>query len=178
MINKYFEDSLVKQALVHVEYYHTGQKSKEGLPYFVHCMEVAHTVFDKFKHLTHPPYSSHLDNIEFVTKLIIVALLHDVIEMTPEHSFEPFTPIAEVFATKYPSDVVEALIAITRKSTETYGQYIMRVKLNKLAREVKICDVKCNLEKCYRAGDKFESLKHRYINALKVLESEKSSLLS
>jgi (p)ppGpp synthase/HD superfamily hydrolase len=65
------------------------------------------------------------------------ALLHDVLEDTTMTA-------DELRAADLPVEVVEAVIALTRPPAETYEQYIERVALNDIAREVKLANLANN----------------------------------
>jgi (p)ppGpp synthase/HD superfamily hydrolase len=65
------------------------------------------------------------------------ALLDDVLEDTTMTA-------DELRAADLPVEVVEAVIALTRPPAETYEQYIERVALNDIAREVKLANLANN----------------------------------
>jgi (p)ppGpp synthase/HD superfamily hydrolase len=66
----------------------------------------------------------------------IVAALHDVLEDTPyQLTPEEFSP-----------DILEAVAALTH-ATGTYTDYIERIAANALATEVKLADLRDNLER-------------------------------
>lgn len=68
----------------------------------------------------------------------IVALLHDVVE-------DSDVTLEELSKT-FPEKIVAAVDAITRREDETYEAYINRVSENKIARKVKIADLKDNMD--------------------------------
>lgn len=128
---------------------HVGQKDKMGKRYVDHPVTVAANCKKWAK-----------DPKEQET-LISVALLHDVLEDTKLTS--------EKLRMLGVSDVViETVEAITRNEGERYFDYINRVKQNKLARIVKIEDLRHNLDPCRRAG-LTSSLQKRYEKALDML---------
>lgn len=99
---------------------HIGQKDKAGQDYIFHPIRVSKRC------------------LEIDDK--IVALLHDTIEdtgMTPDGLIRE--GIKEV-------DVVDAVVAITRREDETYAQFIERVCENDIAREVKFHDLEDNMD--------------------------------
>lgn len=100
---------------------HAGQSDKAGEPYVFHCFRVADAVEG--------------DDAK------AVALLHDVVE---DHGWYPIDSCAPL---GLPVNVVNALIAITRRKEEgeMYGTYIGRVALNPLATRVKLADLRDNL---------------------------------
>ena len=66
----------------------------------------------------------------------LVALLHDVIEDNPNYSIEDFTFLNE--------EEKKALALLTHDKDIAYFDYINEVKSNKIAREVKLSDLKDN----------------------------------
>lgn len=124
---------------------HAGQKDKGGAPYFGHVERVA-------INFPHDPICQ------------TVAYLHDVIEDT-DYSLHDLD---------FPSDVIEAVQAITRRETETYAEFITRVSSNRIAKQVKIADLRDNLNP-ERANIAFPdekrraSMRERYEKALRTL---------
>ena len=94
---------------------------------------------------------------------IATAWLHDVIEDTP-------TEWIDLFKAKLPLSVIDAIRAITMRAEETYIDYILRLKENDIAREVKIRDIRHNMTEL---GDKQKQRKEKYLCALYILESKK-----
>lgn len=90
-----------------------------------------------------------------------VALGHDLLEDT-DVSFEEILTIAE-------KQVADAIYILTRKSTETYIEYIYRIAESKngLAIKVKIADIEDHLSKKETLK---KSLKKRYLKAKQILE--------
>jgi len=130
------DDELITKALVHASRAHRGQRDKRGRPYIKHVTEVSAAVDHEG---TYP---------------IVVALLHDVLEDTEDTDLSA-----------YPTQIQEAIHAITRKVGETYADYIERVAKNPLARLVKLADLRLN-----HATAPNKSLKERYARAIKRLE--------
>lgn len=96
---------------------HKGQVDKAGAPYIVHPETVA----------------------SFVTKddEKIVAYLHDVIEDTP-------CQLKDLENAGFSSEIIKAVDLLTRKTGQSYKQYLKLVKTNVLARVVKLADLKHN----------------------------------
>lgn len=96
---------------------HKGQVDKAGAPYILHPETVA----------------------SFVTKddEKIVAYLHDVIEDTP-------CQLRDLENAGFSSEIIKAVDLLTRKTGQTYKQYLKFVKTNELARVVKLADLKHN----------------------------------
>lgn len=94
---------------------HQGQKRKDGTEYIFHPIAVMNAV------------STNDEKI--------VAILHDVIEDT-DFSIEDL---------EFLTDKQKIALEIITKGSESYSEYIDRVKSNKIARAVKIEDIRHNL---------------------------------
>ncbi|MBR4572090.1 MAG: HD domain-containing protein [Prevotella sp.] len=98
---------------------HLGQTDKGGKPYIDHPVRVAARCSD--------PQAK------------LVALLHDVIEDT--------TATAEYLLRQgVPGEVVEVVEVLTRRSDESYDDYIHRVARHPLAKVVKLADLEDNMD--------------------------------
>lgn len=131
-----------KQALDLAIREHVGQYRKGTYePYITHPIAVA----SKFEDETHR----------------IVAILHDTLEDTDLTMYE-------LMRDYRPSDeIIEALRAITRNLDETYLNFILRIKQNRIATDVKIKDLHHNLSDLGRGN-----LREKYIMALYILHHE------
>lgn len=98
---------------------HYGQVDKGLHPYILHPVRV----------------SSNCQTIEART----IALLHDVIEDTDYRA-------EKLISEGIPKHIVEKVEVLTRKKGDTYNEYIDRIAQDNLAREVKIADLKDNLD--------------------------------
>ena len=96
---------------------HAGQVDKAGKPYLGHIARVAG---------------------EFYDEKAIVALLHDIVEDTDVNP-------GELLQKGFTKEIVDAVVAITKKENESYESFIERVGKNKMAREVKIADLEDNM---------------------------------
>ena len=67
----------------------------------------------------------------------IVALLHDIVEDT-DVSFQDLKKM------KFSSDVLKSVYVITKNKNQDYFEYLEKIKQNKIARAVKIQDLKHN----------------------------------
>jgi (p)ppGpp synthase/HD superfamily hydrolase len=67
-----------------------------------------------------------------------VALLHDVIE-------DSDITAADLLAEGIPSEVVEAVLCLTKQAGENYHAFVLRAKQNALARKVKLADIEDNI---------------------------------
>ena len=98
---------------------HEGQKRKySDYDYIIHPIAVA----NRFKDESHK----------------IVAILHDTIEDTT-------LTIDDLIKYGLSSNIVEAIDILTKKDGQDYLDYLILVKTNKLARRIKIEDLKHNL---------------------------------
>jgi (p)ppGpp synthase/HD superfamily hydrolase len=134
------------QALELAKLYHYGQfRRKSGLPYVTHPIAVA----NKFKDETHR----------------IVAILHDVLEDTTLTMYE-------LIRNYRPSDeIIDALEAITKEPDEIYINFILRIKKNKIATQVKIEDLRHNLSDLGNGN-----LREKYLMALYILDKDDNEL--
>lgn len=120
---------------------HHGQKDKSGVDYIEHPRRIADALRDE--------------------DAKAVAWLHDVLEDTP------MTPKALSDA-GIDSRIICAVLCLTRKSTETYKQFIERIASNgdRLAVQVKLADLQDNL----RPGCPDEMRERRYLPAITRLQ--------
>lgn len=128
--------TMLRDAITIAALAHDGQTDKTGAPYIFHPLRVASTFSDEM--------------------LQVIAVLHDLVEDTD-------TTLSDLDA-RFPQAVVSAVEALTRRSEESYKEFIDRVARNPNARLVKIADIRDNL----RPGA--EHLRPRYEAALKMLE--------
>ena len=130
------------ECLLFVEELHHGQYDKIGAPYILHPVFVAEQMDTE--------------------KATIVALLHDVIEDTS-------ITLDDLRDKGYSDEIIVAIDALTRRTGETYSAYIERLSNNKLARRVKIADLRHNLQPERVAMFGNTSLVKRYQKALRIL---------
>ena len=104
-------------------FYHAGVKDKGGQPYFKHPLWITSELL----------YRGSSD-----TELI-VGILHDVIEDTPV----TFDMLREWH---FSEEVIEAVDALTRSPIEDRTQYINRVAKNRIARKIKLLDLRHNMD--------------------------------
>lgn len=127
---------------------HAGQTDKVGKPYFMHPFRVAErcrTIPQK-----------------------IVALLHDTIEdtdVTPEF----------LLSEGFPREIVDGILAVTRKENEDYYDFIKRSSENPIGRVVKINDLEDNMDlsRLEFIDDKMKNRLNRYIRSYHFLVSGK-----
>lgn len=90
------------------------------------------------------PYRSHLEEVhdsvaEGTTddRLGVVSILHDILEDT--------TCTESTLRWLFEDNVVDAVVAITKKPLQTQADYLAQVKGNQMARRVKMHDSFCNM---------------------------------
>ena len=105
---------------------HKGQVDKSGQPYILHPLALA----------------DDLKGRGYEDKYIVVSLLHDTLEDT-------YLTIDEICTTldiSTDSDIIEALKLLTHEQSVPYMTYIERLKCNKIARIVKMADLRHNMD--------------------------------
>ncbi|QLY82088.1 GTP pyrophosphokinase [Clostridium intestinale] len=112
--------SLLEKSIIIATKAHSGQFDKGGSPYILHPLRVMLS----------------LDNDEDR----IVGILHDVLEDT-SITLQHLEDNGFLGETK----ILEALDSISRKSNESYEDFILRVKINPIALRVKLSDLKDNM---------------------------------
>ena len=143
------EDASVAQALEIACRAHQGQFDKAGVLYIMHPMAVAVAL----------GAGEPRD-----TFAVVVALLHDVLkntEVTEQELVSTFPPL-----------ITDAILALTRQAGEDYESFIRRLAPNRLARKVKIADLRHNLDhaRLKKLTDaEQERLKKKYTSALNYL---------
>ena len=98
---------------------HHGQVDKSGVPYIFHPIHLAEQMDTEDE--------------------CIVALLHDVVEDT-EMTFEQLER-------DFSETVIQALKLVTRDKNEDYMQYVEKIKMNPIAKKVKLADLHHNSDK-------------------------------
>ncbi|MCL5271248.1 MAG: HD domain-containing protein [bacterium] len=98
---------------------HRGQKDKAGAPYILHPLRVMMRMEEPL--------------------VMIAALLHDVIE-------DSETSLDDLRQAGIPQEVIEAVTALSRRSGESYEEFVMRAGANVIARKVKLADLKDNMD--------------------------------
>ena len=111
----------IEEVLAFVKDKHKGQVDKAGKPYIYHLVEVAMNV---------PAYCPNGT---------CTGLLHDILEDTD-------TTPQELLDFGIDPEVVETVVVLTKNKHEDYMEYIKRVAENFLARNVKMTDLKHNMQ--------------------------------
>ncbi len=126
-------------------YAHAGQTDKAGKPYHLHPEYVASQVAEPDEK--------------------IVALLHDVLEDTDF----PLSVLKAVFN----EEVIQALLLLCHDKSVPYIEYVERLSKNKIARAVKMADLKHNMDlsRLTAPTEKDYQRLEKYKKALALLES-------
>ena len=109
---------MITRAYKLAEKAHQGQFRRDGItPYFEHPKAVAKNFID--------PY------------YIATALLHDTIEDTQVRE-------EDLVSEQFPSQVIEAILLLTKTPEVGILDYLLKIKENQIARAVKIADIEHN----------------------------------
>lgn len=126
---------------------HKGQVDKGGNPYILHPLAV-------------------MNRVETIEEKI-VAVLHDVVEDTE-------VTIDQLRETGFSEEILEAINLLTRAKEDSYEEFIDKTLKNRIARNVKIADIKENM-KLSRIQDPSEQdymRLEKYKKALERLERQ------
>jgi (p)ppGpp synthase/HD superfamily hydrolase len=119
---------------------HSEQKRWGGEPYIIHPRSVAQRLSDP------------IDKV--------VAWLHDTLEDTKVTE--------NALRKEFSDEIVNAVVALTKKPGESYLPFVLRSKSNPIACRVKIADIKHNLGDGLKPG----SMRDKYLLAIYVLEHD------
>lgn len=138
---------LYQQALAIAKDAHKGQVDKAGVDYIQHPLFVASLVEGELAKT--------------------VALLHDVVE-------DSDWTLEDLRKEGLPEEVVQAVGILTKKRNENYEEYILRVKQNPLARQVKLADLQHNsdLSRLANVTDRDRKRVAKYQKAIAFLSEE------
>jgi hypothetical protein len=109
---------------------HEGQVDKAGKPYFEHVQTVSELASEIIL-----SWNEEYDDFLFQAK--IVGYLHDVMEDT-SHTIDDLRKL------ELPSECILAIDTLTKRKGQDYNNYLSKVKLDKLAKVVKIADLTHN----------------------------------
>jgi (p)ppGpp synthase/HD superfamily hydrolase len=129
---------------------HRDQLDKAGEPYILHPMRVMKNVGSEDEK--------------------IVAILHDVVEKNPTWTLSRLAD--EGFSEK----VIDGVDAMTRRTGESYEDFVRRAGTNPMARAVKLADLKDNLHMSQIVGLDHEH-SEKYRRAIDLIKSLKSQNL-
>lgn len=125
---------------------HKGQTDKAGSDYRMHPIRVAQRC------------------IGDVAK--VVALLHDVLEDT-------CVSVEDLREMGFGEDIINGVLGVTRRENETYEEFIERAGKNPISLEVKIADLRDNLDvtRLPEVTEKELPRINKYLRSLRYLES-------
>ena len=143
-INIMIYTELTKRALKLCFEAHKNQTDKSGMPYVFHPFHLAEQMKDE--------------------ETTIVALLHDIVEDTD------YT-IADLEKLGFPSNVLQALQLLTHNDDTPYMEYVAKIKLNQIAKAVKLADLEHNsdLSRLDTVDEKALKRKEKYHQAICLL---------
>ena len=138
---------LYQQALAIAEDAHKGQVDKAGGAY-----------------IRHPLYVASLVEGELAKT---IALLHDVVE-------DSAWTLEDLRMEGLPEEVVQAVGILTKNRDESYEEYLLHVKQNPLARQVKLADLHHNsdLSRLANVTDRDRKRVAKYQKAIAYLSEE------
>ncbi|WP_339296268.1 HD domain-containing protein [Paenibacillus sp. FSL W7-1279] len=124
---------------------HKGQVDKGGNPYILHPIAV-------------------MNRVETIEEKI-VAVLHDVVEDTE-------VTIDQLRETGFTDEILEAINLLTRAKEDSYEEFIDKTLKNRIARNVKIADIKenMNLSRIQDPSEQDYMRLEKYKRALERLE--------
>lgn len=137
--------SLLERAIEIAVKAHAGQKEKNGVPYVFH------------------PLRLMLQQKTDETR--IAAVLHDVVEDTD-------WTIDDLRKEGFPDRVLKAVESLTRSPDESYDEYLQRARSNPISIQVKMTDLKdnLNLRRIPEPGPKDFKRRGKYKKALNMLK--------
>lgn len=109
--------NLTKKAMKIAYNAHLNQVDKSGIPYIFHPIYLAERMEDE--------------------ESTIVALLHDTVE-------DSEMTINDLKMEGFSENVIDAINCLTHNKNLTYEEYIMGIKINPLAKKVKLVDLEHN----------------------------------
>jgi len=138
--------STLARAISLAAQYHEGQTDKGGRPYVFHPLRLM------LKALTEQEQ--------------IAAVLHDTIEDTD-------LTLDDLRKEGFSDEIVEAIDRLSRREEETYHEFILRIKENRLAARVKILDLQDNMDltRIKKPSEKDQKRLLKYSRALDTLLS-------
>src|SRR5262245_23782377 len=125
------ESVSLKRAIEIATEAHRGQVDKANEPYVLHSRRV-------------------MDQVGSVDEKI-VGILHDVVEKNPEWSLRRLEDEG------FKSTIIEAVDAMTRRSGESYEDFVSRAAVNPISRAVKMADLRDNIRMAQRRAEEHTS---------------------
>ena len=126
---------------------HKAQKDKSGMPYVFHPFHLAEQMKDE--------------------KTTVAALLHDVVEDT-DISFD------DLLAMGFETEIIDALRLLTHDENIDYFDYVKNIKLNPIAKVVKLADLSHNSDLTrfeeFEIDERILERNKKYKKAIEILE--------
>lgn len=140
--------SCLEQAIAIAVEAHRGDQDRAGQPYILHPLRVMF----------------RLETEEERT----VAVLHDVVE---DHG--DVWPMERLRELGFPAHLLEALDCVTRRSGETYEEFVERSAANPIGRRVKLADLEDNMDdrRMSEVSEEGRARLNRYLAAYRRLRS-------
>lgn len=138
---------LTKRALKLCFEAHKNQVDKTGVPYVFHPFHLAEQMTDEIS--------------------TICALLHDVVEDT-QYTFE------DIHNMGFPQEVISVLMLLTHEDGIPYMEYVEKIGLNPIAKQVKVADLKHNsdLSRLDSVDEKAIRRIEKYQKAMNILSKQ------
>ena len=135
----------LEKAIALAAFLHVGQEDLAGNPYIMHPMRVMAKV---------KTYDA-----------MVVAALHDLIEDTD-------ITLDDLKELGFREEIIEAVDAVSKRDGEEYMDYVARAAANPIGLEVKLSDLKDNLDKTRKLPDDERSKKkiRKYKKAMAYIE--------
>jgi (p)ppGpp synthase/HD superfamily hydrolase len=140
--------SLLEDAIQIAVAAHRGQRDKNGAEYILHPLRVMFRLRNENE--------------------MIVAILHDVVE-------DSDWTIEALRGRGFPEEILAAVDALTRRSEETYEQFVDRAAAHPLARRVKLADLEDNMDarRMREVGTREAERLNRYLAAWRKLTADR-----
>ena len=122
----------LEKAIKFMKQKHSGQKRKQGTPYYTHPLAVAKLLKDK----------------GFSIEYQVAGLFHDLLEDT-DASYEEIIALSN-------EEVADVVRLVTKTDGYVISEYVGNIKQNEMARMVKIADRIHNLSESPMASRKFQ----------------------
>ena len=135
------QEEIFYEALKFAAEAHKDQKDLDGLPYILHPARVAEQFIAKG-----------------MWELAAAAVLHDTVEDTD-------TTLLDI-GSKFGRRIMQLVDLVSRRSSDTYAQFIDRIAPDAEASLIKLADIRDNL---YRRGPVVSGMEKRYLKAIATL---------
>ena len=137
----------IEEAISIAAYAHRGQTDKAGAPYILHPLRVMLSLNSEQE--------------------MVVGVLHDLVEDTD-------WTLERLRDRGFDDSVLAAIDSLTKRDSESYEEFIARVKSNPLARRVKLADLQDNadLARLPQPSERDLARREKYLRAIASLTEE------